>query len=203
MILKSRASRAVSAAVAVALLVFAAPAIAADEAISDSHLKAARAAVSAIHATEDFDKILPQAAAALKNTLIEKNPDLQELIVKTVDEETIAMAPRRADLEKEAATAYAKVFSEDDLNAIATFYSSDTGKKLLDKGPLVTRDLYKAADIWQRGIARDLSTNVGAKLATIIKSQAPDPTLPQPEATDPNATAPADAADKPADAPAQ
>jgi hypothetical protein len=201
MILKSRASSAVSAAVAVAFLVFAIPASAAEEPISDSHLKAARAAVSAIHATEDFDKVLPQAAASLKKTLIEKNPDLQELIVKTVDEETLAIAPRRADLEKEAAMAYAKVFSEDDLNAIATFYSSETGKKLLSQGPLVTRDLFKAADIWQRGIARDLSTNVGAKLAAIIKSQAPDPT--QPQAADPTAAAPADAADKPADAPAQ
>jgi len=201
MILKSRASSAVSAALAVALLALAAPAIAEDAAISDSHLKAARAAVSAIHATEDFDKILPQAAAALKKTLIEKNPDLQELIVKTVDEEALAIAPRRADLEKEAATAYAKVFSEDDLNNIATFYTTDTGKKLLSDGPIVTRELFKAADIWQRGIARDLSQNVGAKLATIIKSQAPNPT--QPQATDPNAPAPADAADKPADAPAQ
>src|SRR5262245_15123024 len=203
MILKSRALGAVSAAVAVALLAFVAPAIAEDAPpISDSHLKAARAAVSAIHATEDFDKILPQAAAALKKTLIEKNPDLQELIVKTVDEEALAIAPRRADLEKEAAMAYAKVFSEDDLNAIATFYTTDTGKKLLADGPIVTRELFKAADIWQRGIGRDLSQNVGAKLAAIIKSQAPDPT--QPQAADPNAAAPDDAAaDKPADAPAQ
>jgi hypothetical protein len=200
MILKSRARRAVSAAVAVAFLL-AAPAFA-DETVTDAHLKAARAAVAAIRATEDFDKILPQAAAALKNQLIQKNPDLQEIIVKTVDEETIAIAPRRADLEKEAALAYAKVFSEDDLNAIATFYNTDAGKKLLSDGPIVTRELFKAADIWQRGIARDLSNNVGAKLATIIKSQAPDPTVPAP--TDPNAPAPDQApADAPAEAPAQ
>jgi uncharacterized protein len=185
MILKSRAVSAVSAAVAIALLAFAAPARA-DVTISDSHLKAARAAVSAIHATEDFDKILPQAAAALKQSLIEKNPDLQELIVKTVDEEAIALAPRRADLEKEAATAYAKVFTEDDLNAIAKFYNSDTGKKLLSDGPRVTQELFKQADIWQRGIGRDLSQNVGAKLAAIIKSQAPT----QPQATDPAQPAP-------------
>ena len=151
-----------------------------EENITESHLKAARAAVAAIKATEDFDKILPQAAAALKQELIQKNPDLQAIIVKTVDEETFALVPRRTDLEKEAALAYARVFSEEDLNAIATFYNSDAGKKLLSDGPIVTRELFKAADIWQRGVARDLAQNVGAKLAAMIKSQAPDPAAPAP-----------------------
>ena len=59
-----------------------------------------------------------------------------------------------------------------DLNAIAAFYSSDAGKKLLSDGPIVTRELVKAADIWQRGIARDLAQSVGTKLATVVKSQA-------------------------------
>ena len=73
--------------------------------------------------------------------------------------------PRRTDLEKEAALAYARVFSEEDLNAIAAFYNSEAGKKLLSDGPIVTRELFKAADIWQRGVARDLAQSVGAKLA--------------------------------------
>lgn len=192
--LKSRAVSAVSAAVAIALLSFTAPALAQDN-ISETHLKAARDAVSAIRATEEFDRILPQAAAALKNQLIQKNPDLQEIIIQTVDGEALALASRRGDLEKEAALAYARVFSEADLSAIAAFYTSATGKKLLESGPIVTRELFKAADIWQRGIARDLSQNVGAKLAAVIKSQAPDPT--QPQATDPAQPAP----DQPAEAP--
>jgi hypothetical protein len=167
------------------LLAIAAPAMA-EENIPPSHLKAARAAVAAIHATEDFDKVLPQAAAALKQELIQKNPDLQEIIVQTVDEQTLALAARRADLEKEAALAYARVFSEQDLSAIATFYTSDTGKKLLSDGPIVSRELFKAADIWQRGIARDLAQSVGAKMEAVAKAQAPNPTAPQP-GTDPGA----------------
>jgi hypothetical protein len=199
MILKSRL-RAVSAAMAFAFLAIAAPATAQEENITDAHLKSARAAVAAIRATEDFDRILPQAAAALKAELIQKNPDLQEIIIRTVDEETIVLAARRADLEKEAALAYARVFTEDDLSAIATFYNSDTGKKLLSDGPIVTRELFKAADIWQRGIARDLAQNVGAKIAAIIKSQAPDPAAPQ-AGTDPTLPAPEQPA--PEQAPAQ
>lgn len=173
MTLTSRVRHTVSVAFAFALIAVA-PAVA-QENISDSHLAAGRAAVAAIHATEDFDKILPQAAAALKQELIQKNPDLQELVVQTVDQETFALVARRSDLEKEAALAYARVFSEQDLSAIAAFYNTDTGKKLLSDGPIVTRELYKAADIWQRGVARDLSQNVGAKLAAAAGNGTPVP----------------------------
>ena len=48
--LSSRVRRTVSAAVAFAILAVAAPAFAADENITESHLKAARAAVTAIKA---------------------------------------------------------------------------------------------------------------------------------------------------------
>lgn len=154
--------------------------------ISDAHLKAARAAVAAIQATGDFDDILPQSAFALKNQLIQQNPDLQDLIEATVNEKALAMSARRADLEKEAATAYAKVFPEEDLNAIATFYTSPAGKKLLADGPIVTREVLKAADIWQRGIARDLAQEV----AKVLVEKGPKPPAGQDATTPTPAVAP-------------
>jgi hypothetical protein len=155
--------RRLSAALAASVIVATASPVFAQE-ISDAHLQAAREAVDAINATDIFDGILPAAAAALKSTLIEKNPDLQELITATVDQKALEMAGRRADLEKEAGLAYARVFAVEDLNAIATFYNSPAGKKLLADGPIVTREVTKAADIWQRGIVRDLAEVVGKSL---------------------------------------
>lgn len=157
------------ASVAVATVLIVPPAGAQE--ISEAHLKAARAAVSAINATGEFDAILPSSALALKEQLIQQNPDLQELIENTVNEKALALSARRADLEKEAATAYAKVFSEEDLNAIANFYNSPTGKKLISDGPIVTREVLKAADIWQRGITRDLATQV----AEVLVAKGPKP----------------------------
>jgi len=163
--------------------------------ISESHLKAARAAVAAIKATDLYDGILPAAAAALKQSLIEKNPDMQQLITDTVDQKAFELAARRADLEKEAAMAYAKLISEADLTAIAAFYNSDAGKSLLANGPLVTRELNKAADIWQNGIARDLATEVSKVLA----SSAPKPSPAPEEATPPaEGAAPAEGEAQPA-----
>ncbi|PSJ49838.1 DUF2059 domain-containing protein [Kumtagia ephedrae] len=141
--------------------------------VSEEHLKAARAAVAAIKATDPFDAILPEAAAVLKQTLIQKNPDMQEVIIKTIDDKTLALAPRRTDLEKEAALAYARVFSAEELTAIASFYGSPAGQKLLSDGPIVVRELGKAADIWQRGVARDLANEVGKALDAIVAQNAP------------------------------
>jgi hypothetical protein len=142
-------------------------ATAADDAatVTPSHLKAARAAIAALHITDPFDSILPQAAHSLKSQLIEKNPNLQDLIVKIVDEKTLALVPRRADLENEAARAYAKLFNEQELDAIAAFYNTAAGKKLIQNGPIASREIAKAADIWQRGIARDLAQAVGDEMA--------------------------------------
>ncbi|HWT63138.1 DUF2059 domain-containing protein [Brucella pituitosa] len=145
--------------------------------ISASHLEAARAAISSINATEQFDEILPSAARALKGELIQKDPNLEALITKTVDDKALALAARRADLETESARAYANAFSEDELKAIAAFYTSDAGKKLLAEGPIVTREVVKAANIWQNGIARDLATSV----AEVLAAQAGATAAPAPE----------------------
>lgn len=169
MILVHRVRRFSAILAASAVLAAAVPAFAQD--ISAAHLKAAREAVAAIKATDYYDGILPQAAAALKGQMIDKNPDLQEIITSTVDDTALKLAGRRSDLEKEAALAYARVFSAEDLTAIAAFYTSAAGKKLLQDGPIVTREVAKAADIWQRGIARDLAEQAAGALEVVLKEK--------------------------------
>jgi hypothetical protein len=120
---------------------------------------------------------VPAAAQALKGQLIQKDPNLQEDIISAVDKQALVLAPRRGDLETEAATDYAKMFTEDELKAIAAFYNSEAGKKLLEKGPEVTAELSRAASIWQRGIARDLAEAVAKELVAEhpLKEAAPAP----------------------------
>ena len=132
--------------------------------ISDDHLAAARAAITALKSTDQFDQIIPAAAEQLKTELIRANADLQEIISTTIDEEALKIVPRRADLEREAAQIYAKAFTKEELVAISDFYNSAPGKKLIDNGPLVTRELIKSAEIWSSGIGRDLAQNVNKAL---------------------------------------
>lgn len=135
--------------------------------ISESHLSAAREAISAIEATDRFDNILPNVAQAIKQQLIANNPDLEPQINDVVDSETIAMVSRRGDLEKEAANIYARAVSEEHLLAIAEFYNSEAGKVLLRNGAIVGREVQAAAGIWQRGVERDLLENVSKKLGEV------------------------------------
>lgn len=158
--------------------------------ISESHLKAARDMIAAIHVTDRFDNILPAAAVGLKTNLLRSNPDQEGLIDQTVDEKTIAMAARRGDLEREAATAFARVFTEDELKAITAFYSEPAGKKFIEKSPQATGEVYKAAEIWQRGVVRDLTQSVTealqAKLPKAQSGAAPAPADGKQPAADPN-----------------
>ena len=149
-----------SLAVAVALT---GPAVAQE--ISDSHLAAAREAIGAIRATAQFDNILLAAALNLKSQLIQANPDQEAIISATVDETALSLAGRRGDLEAEAARVYANYFTEAELSSIAEFYSSEAGQKLLANGPQATRDVLRAADIWSRGINRDLAVEANQALA--------------------------------------
>lgn len=137
--------------------------------VTEEQLKAARAAINAIGVTNQFDNILPNLAERLKSGLIQDSPNYQDVIISTVDDQALALASRRADLEREAATTYAKTFTVEELNAIAQFYTSPAGKKLLQDGPIASRELLKAADIWASGISRDLANQSNAALSKIIK----------------------------------
>jgi len=138
---------------------------------TEAHIKAARSAIVAIGVTNPFDNILPTIAMQLKNTLIQGSPNYEPLITETVDEQALKLAPRRADLEKEAAEIYAKAFSEEELNAIAAFYTSPAGQKLLKDGPLAIRELGKAGDIWATGISRDMTKVTNEELEKKIAAQ--------------------------------
>jgi len=146
---------------------------AAAQEIAESHLSAARSVLSALRATEEFDVILPSAAQELKNELIQKNPDIQAMIIEVVDQTAFSLAARRGDLEREAATIYARAFTEAELKEIAAFYTSPTGVKLLSESPIITRDVLRAADIWQNGIARDLAQQAGTELAKRVQASRP------------------------------
>ncbi|KAA0971242.1 DUF2059 domain-containing protein [Aureimonas fodinaquatilis] len=135
--------------------------------VSPSHLAAARQAVDAIDTTEQFDQILLNAATQIKAELIVNNPNLQSEISAMVDDNAIALAPRRADLENEIARIYAKMFTEQELREIAQFYDSEAGRKLIAQGPAAVRETMSAADIWANGIVRDLRNSADEGMRTL------------------------------------
>lgn len=153
---------------------------------SEDHIKAARDTITALGVTNQFDTILPMIAERLKAGQIQAFPDLQEQISAIVEKAALDLAPRRADLERESATIYAKTFSADELKAISDFYHTEAGKKLLKDGPIAMRELLRAADIWGAGVDRDLSTSVAVEVQKIAPAPLPvesvAPAAPKPAA---------------------
>ncbi len=168
--------------------------------VSEAQLAAARDAIAALNVTDRYDNILPNLAERLKAQFIQASPNFQGQISNVVDEQALVLAPRRADLEKEAATIYAKSFSVDELKSISTFFNTEAGKKLLTNQPLVSRELTKAAEIWANGISRDLTNQSSEKLRGIIDANPIKPPVVDPAPAEAQA-APAPA--KPAAAPAK
>ncbi|MDE1158516.1 MAG: DUF2059 domain-containing protein [Neorhizobium sp.] len=179
-------------AVLAILLSGAAAASAQAQDVTDAQIAAARQAIASMKVTDNYDNILPNLAERLKGQFIQASPNFQTQISTIVDQQALALAPRRADLEKEAATIYAKNFSTDELKQISTFFTTDAGKKLLTNQPLIAREMTRAAEIWANGISRDLNDGSTNKLRGVI-----DTTKVQMPVVD-AAPAPAAAAAKPA-----
>lgn len=190
MVFSATMRRTVMAAAAFGLLSIA-PAAAQE--VSESHLAAARAAVDAIDSTNQFDNILPNAATQIKSELIDRNPNLQSEISEMVDENALALAPRRADLENEVARIYSKLFTEQELRQIADFYNSEAGKKLISQGAGATREMLAAADIWSNGIIRDLRAKAQTDMTALVSRSLATPVG---DATASDQTAPAGTANQ-------
>ena len=162
--------------------------------VSDAQLTAARDAIASLNVTDMYDNILPNLAERLKGQFIQASPNFQTQISSVVDQQALALASRRADLEKEAATIYAKSFTVEELKAISSFFTTEGGKKLLANQPLVSRELTKAAQIWANGISRDLTNQSTEKLKGIIDSMPVQAPVVDPAPAEAQAAAPAPAA---------
>ena len=132
--------------------------------ISEEHIVAARRTINASRSTTQLDQILPGMAERIKSELIRNNPDKEAQMSLIVDEAAISLAPRRGDLENEAAQIFARVFTIDELNAIADFYESEAGAKFLEQSPLILREIQRASQVWANGVQRDLGQIVQDKM---------------------------------------
>ena len=129
-----------------------------------SHNKAAQAVMEATGATSSLDQILPQLAAFAKAGLIANRPDIETEISALVDEIAISLAPRRGALEQEIVAVYTENFTQQELEQISGFFSSDTGQKFLEQTPLLFKEIDEISAVWRNGVNRDLNKLVQEKM---------------------------------------
>lgn len=154
------------------------------EDFSQSHIEAARGVVKASGSTDRFDAILPQILQDTKERFISARPDLEAQITEVANDEAVKIASRRRDLEDEIANIFARIFSEEELSELETFYSTSTGQKLLKEIGVIDRQSLAASRVWATGIARDLENSVDKVLVEKFKASINDDGSVEPDATD-------------------
>lgn len=125
--------------------------------ISESRLAAAEAVAESAPALGNFDNILPGLSIEIKDRLIRARPDLYKEISEVVDDVALKLAVRRADLDNDIVRVWAKRFTEDELNAINAFFSSDIGKKYKENAAAVGDEILKASRSWSNRLADELN----------------------------------------------
>lgn len=140
------------------------PAVSFAQAISESHLNAAREAVGAAKASRSFDNVLPLLSEQTQNRLIRVRPDLHAEISAVVEEIALTMVNRRDELDNDVARVWARAFTEEELATIKQFYLSSAGAKLADIGPQVINESFQAARGWSDRIGAELFEKARAEL---------------------------------------
>ena len=132
--------------------------------VSASQLAAALDVVHSAKASRGFDNVLPSLAAQVQDRLIRIRPDLHKQIADTVEAVALTLAVRRTDLDTDVARVWAKHFSEEELQTIATFYKSAAGQKFADVGSLVYAESLTAVQRWSDRVGDELIDNAKKEL---------------------------------------
>ncbi|WP_269582683.1 DUF2059 domain-containing protein [Roseibium sp. Sym1] len=143
----------------------------AQDAISESHLEAAKRVAAATKLLEPFDDILPILAEQTRTAFIQSDPTRAEEIIEVTQDIALRLASRRGELNNLVYKAWADSFTEEELNQLAEFYSTDLGQKLTKSIPVITQYSVGAAREWQDKISTEMVTMVQEELAKRNEAQ--------------------------------
>jgi hypothetical protein len=132
------------------------PAVTFAQEFSESHLDAAKRASSNAPISKDLDTVLPLLAQRVQTRLVSLRPDLHAEINETVQNVALELVVRRADLDDAIALAWARIFTEDELEEIAAFYDSPAGIKFVEVGPELGTTTLQTVDNWSSRVGEEL-----------------------------------------------
>ena len=143
----------------------------AQDTISESHLEAAKRVAATTKVLEPFDNILPVLAEQTRTAFIQSDPTRAEEIIDVTQNVALQLAAKRADLNNQVYRFWAQAFTEEELNELAEFYSTDLGQKLTNTIPRVTQASLMASREWQDMISTEMVTMVQQELSKLNAAQ--------------------------------
>ena len=118
-----------------------------------------------------YDELLPNIADQAKNQFIRANPQMQLGIISVVDKIAVQMVSRRPELDEYLARVWASGFSNEELQGLIDFYSSETGKKFAKLHPRILAVQTAAAEDWAKDVAQELNERVRKELAAAMAAE--------------------------------
>ena len=121
--------------------------------------------------TRIFDEVLPQIAEDSKNRFIRANPQMQLGIIAVVDRIAVQMVRRRPELDQYLARVWASGFSDEEMQELVDFYSTDVGKKFSNALPQVLAVQTAAAQEWGKSVSEELNLKVQEELRAAMAAE--------------------------------
>ncbi len=157
---------------AILFWVFSTPAFAQAPAAKPSpeHIALARAVLDFTGARKTFEDVTPKLLMDARNVILRTRPTLQADLDAASLDVAKQLATSDEKLVNQIALVYAQKFTEEELKAIASFYQSPAGKKMVSEMPSVLTESYKLIQEW----SREMSVEIMAHLRTEMKKKGHD-----------------------------
>ncbi|MFV0295209.1 MAG: DUF2059 domain-containing protein [Hyphomicrobiaceae bacterium] len=120
------------------------------------NLAAAREVMTLAGSAKQFDLVVQQMTGIMTAQYIQQKPAQAEIIKKTFGELYNRFVTRKGELMDKIAVIYANSLSLEDLQAVAAFYKTPTGKRFVAALPNITRQSMIAGRDWGAKIGAEI-----------------------------------------------
>jgi hypothetical protein len=155
--------RRIGSAAALALVLSTASA-GAQNAEEQAKIKLAREVIEVSGAAGNLSAIVPIFLDEAKRTFTRTRPELTKDLDDVVKSILPEFETRRDQLLNDIAIVYAANFTDQELNDIRTFYTTPSGKRLVQILPGVLQASYERTNDWSRKMSQDVVTRIRTEM---------------------------------------
>ena len=127
-------------------------------------LAAAKEMIDASRVDRQFEQVIPLLLDHLKDSFKRVAPDRRDIIDNVFEQMQSKFISRRAELLDEIAGLYAQRLEAAEMRAVAEFYQSPVGAKLIDAQPKIMQGSILAGQRWGQRIGREIDEEARREL---------------------------------------
>lgn len=142
-------------------------AIQAQQEISPEHLSVARQYIDMTDGANVYEIALVEIGISVMRILIQQDPALAEPLPDVIQDVFDEYTENKGDLFNQFARIYAMRFTQEELQQIVDFYSSDLGRKLLAENATINQDMQTVLRVWENNAQNEFLS----KVRTILREQ--------------------------------